>query len=166
MLAIKIRSAIIAATIAAAAIASAGSANAEPISITAFNAFHIQNHGSLPNTPNPTLCLFEENGAVVNNCADPINLAFDLPVTTSRDHTIAVRDYWEFAAGTSFSCTGYAYPGTGQGVQGTSVTFTAASQLLYAKVANTGIYPNIEGIAVICWNVPPGDGVALINYTP
>jgi hypothetical protein len=117
MLADKLRSAIIASTIAAAALAPMRSANAEPISITAFNTFHIQNHGSLPNTPNPTLCLFEENGAVVNNCADPINLAFDLPVTTSRDHTIAVRNYWQLTAGT-------------------------------------------------CWNVPPGDGVALINYTP
>jgi hypothetical protein len=165
MLANKVRLAIIATT-AAAALASVGSANADPTSITAFNTFHVQNHGSLPNTPNPTLCLFEDNGAVYNTCADPVNLDFDLPVTTSRDHTIAIRDYWYFAAGGSFTCTGYAYPGTGPGVQGTSVTFTAASQLLYVKVANTGVYPNIQGIAVICWNVPPNDGVALLNYTP
>jgi hypothetical protein len=122
MLPIKVRSAITASTIAAAALALGGSANAEPTSITAFNTFHVQNHGSLPNTPNPTLCLFEDNGAVYNTCADPINLDFDLPVTTSRDHTIAIRDYWQFTADTSFSCTGYAYRGTGQGTQGTSVS--------------------------------------------
>ncbi len=166
MLNAKDRIAIIASSIAAVALASMGNAKADPISITAFNTFHVQNHGPLPHTPNPTLCLFEDNGAVVNNCADPVNLAFDLPVDTSRDHTIAVRDFWQFAAGTSFTCTGYAYHGTGPGVAGTSVTFTAASQLLYVKVANTGLYPNIGDIALICWNVPPNDGVAIINYTP
>jgi hypothetical protein len=166
MLSVKDRIAIIASSIAAMALASVGNADADPISITAFNTFHVQNPGILPHTPNPYLCLDEDNGAVVNECGDPVNLAFDLPVNTSRDHTIAVRDYWRFDQGSSFTCRGYAYPGTGQGVQGTSVTFKAASQLLHVKVASTGIYPNIGSIAVICLNVPPHDGIAMINYTP
>ena len=148
------------------ALASVGNAEADPISITAFNTFHVQNPCCLPHTPNPYLCLEEDNGAVVNECGDPVNLAFDLPVNTSRDHTIAVRDYWQFEQGGSFTCKGYAYHGMGQGVEGTSATFTAASQLLDIKVANTGTYPHIGSIAVICLNVPPRDGIAMINYTP
>lgn len=168
MLDVKDRIAIIASSIAAVSLASVGNANAEAdyISITAFNTFHVQNHGPLPHTPNPTLCLFEDNGAVVNNCAGPVNLAFDLPANTSHDHTIAVRDFWKFEAGASFTCTGYAYHGTGPGVVGTSVTFTAATQLLYVKVTNTGVFASIGDIALICWNVPPNDGVAIINYSP
>lgn len=158
---------VIASLIVAATVGSVVAANAESVSVSAFNSFHVQNHGSLPHTPNPYLCLYEENGAVVNNCKDPVNLAFDLPVNTSEVHTIAVRGYYKIATGTSFICTAYAYPGNGQPSPNfKSATISQANQLVSVSTTNTGLFPNIGDIALICWNVPPNDGVGMINYNP
>ena len=46
--------AIIASTVTAALSTSLGNANADPVSVTAFNTFHVQNPpDTLQNTPNP-----------------------------------------------------------------------------------------------------------------
>jgi hypothetical protein len=175
MLANKIHSAIIASTIAAAGLASAGRANADPISITAFNTFHVQNHGPLPHTPNPTLCLFEDNGAVQNTCADPVNLDFNLPVSGVGLHTIIVHNFWQQTAGTSFYCTAYACPisfgasGNHQCVVGSTETFTAASQarsLTVETEETAGTIATMQDMDVICWNVPTSAGIAILQYTP
>jgi hypothetical protein len=166
--------AVFASAAATVALAAVGNAKAEEISITAFNTFHVQNHGSLPHTPNPYLCLFENNGAVQNTCEDTVNLDFDLPVSSTGDHTIVIRNFWEQTAGTSFTCTAYACPISAtstvaaehQCVVGTSATFTAPNQLKSVSVTNKGAYPNIQDVALICWYVPKTAGVAVINYTP
>jgi hypothetical protein len=171
---LKGRIVVFASATAAMAFAAVGNANAEEVSITAFNTFHVQNHGSLPHTPNPYLCLFENNGAVQNTCADPVNLDFNLPVSSTGDHTIVIRNFWEQKAGTSFTCTAYTCPISAtstsatepQCVVGTSATFTEPNTLKSVSVANSGAYPNIQDIALICWYVPDGAGIATMNYTP
>jgi len=171
---VKCRIAVFASAAAAIALATVGNANAEEISINAFNTFHVQNHGSLAHTPNPSLCLFENNGAVQNACEDPVNLDFDLPVSSTGEHTIYIRNFWEQKAGTSFTCTAYACPISAtstsatehQCVVGTSATFTTPNTLKSVSVANSGAYPNIQDIAVICWYVPNSAGVAMMNYSP
>jgi hypothetical protein len=169
MLANNVRSAIIASTIAVAALAPIRSAKAELASINAFNNFHVEETPATPQTSNPYQCVFEDNGAVYNNCAYPVTLDFNLPVSSEGEHTIHIRNYWNQAAGTSFNCIVYACPMSltnHECVVGGTARFTAPYQLKSVSVATSGAYPNMQNMALICWNLSTGDGIATINYDP
>jgi len=136
-------------------------------SSTAFSSFHVE--GPLSSSQNPYTCLNEDNGAVVNNCTYSVSLEFNLPITNTGSHPITVQPYWKWKAGTSFSCTAYAYAGYQSSSTNQSPNFVfgappvnilAPPQTESVNVANNG-----ESIQLICWSVPPGDGVANINWT-
>jgi hypothetical protein len=129
-------------------------------STTAFSAFHVES----PIASDPYTCLSENNGAVVNNCTYDVDIEFDLPIDTTGTKSITVQDYW---AGTdqenTFSCKSYAYTGSeGASTQGTAIDFTATQQSFVTRVQVTAK----ESIQVICWQVPPGGGVANFNWNP
>ncbi|MFZ0478375.1 MAG: hypothetical protein WAL71_04445 [Terriglobales bacterium] len=128
---------------------------------TAFSAHHVEG----PISSNPRTCLSENNGAVVNNCTYPVSLEFDLPIDTKGTKSVLVQDYW---SGTNqedtFSCQTYAYTGTqGSSTGGTAISFNAPLQIYdtVVDVAAAG-----DSIQLICWSVPPGGGVANLNWTP
>ena len=146
-----------------AALATPGRLVAQARSTTAFNSFHVQS--AYVGKEDPYLCLTEDNGAVVNNCSYSVNLLFDLPIDHIGDNTIRVQDYWgaprEFV---QFGCTSYVYTGSeGGSFVGTSLTFTAPKMALNTKdnVPALG-----DSMTVICWAVPPGEGVANLNWNP
>ncbi|MGA7693453.1 MAG: hypothetical protein WCA76_00420 [Candidatus Sulfotelmatobacter sp.] len=126
-------------------------------STTGFSAFHVEG----PIGSDPYTCLGENNGAVVNNCSYDVSLEFDLPIDNPGSHPITVQDYW--TGSDSFSCVSYAYTGqTPSSVVGSTIVFTAPGQSLVSTVnaANNGM-----SIQLICWYVPPGGGVANLNWS-
>ena len=130
-------------------------------STTAFSAFHVES----PLASSPMTCLSESNGAVINNCSYNVSLEFNLPIDSKGSKSILVQDYW---TGTgqenTFACQSYAYTGTtGSSIPGSTIYFNAPYQNY-----NSIVYPSASGdsIQLICWNVPPGGGVANLNWTP
>lgn len=169
MLVNNVRSAIIASTIALAALAPVRSANAQLASINGFNNFHVEETPATTQTTNPYQCVFEDNGAVYNNCSYQVTLNFNLPVSSEGKHTIYIRNYWNHTAGTSFNCIVYACPTSLTDhlcVVGGQATFTGPHQLKSVSVATSGAYPNMQNMALICWNLSTGDGIATMNYNP
>jgi len=130
---------------------------------TAFNSFHVQNENALPSDAN--LCLYEDNGAVVNGCTFTVNLLFDLPIDHAGEKSITVQDYWKAPSPfVPFNCDSYVYTGTeGSSTVGTQITFTEPTTSLITKddVAHLG-----NSMTVICFAVPPGEGVANLNWNP
>lgn len=128
-------------------------------STTGFSAFHVEG----PTGSDPYTCLNEANGAVVNNCTYDVSLEFDLPVDNTGGKTITVQDYWYgWPNNTSFQCVSYAYTGTEpSSTVGSTITFDLPGQSLSTdvNVANGGM-----SIQLICWSVPPGGGIANINW--
>jgi hypothetical protein len=51
-------------------------------STTAFSAFHVEINTLTKYSGDPLLCLYENNGAVVNHCDYTVDLEFDLPIDT------------------------------------------------------------------------------------
>jgi hypothetical protein len=130
-------------------------------STTAFGSFHVQSSTVLDE--NPYLCLTEDNGAVVNNCTSPVNLFFNLPIKYTGEKTISVRDYWNGPDHfDSFNCVSYVYLGKSSvSNMGTQVTFDAPLTALTTKddVTNAD-----DTLAVICWQVPPKEGIASLKW--
>jgi hypothetical protein len=146
---------------ALAAAFAAGYADAR--STTGFSAFHVE--GPINSSENPYQCLVENNGAVVNNCSYPVSLEFDLPIDNTGSHNIPIQDYWgTVSVFDSFTCEAYAYAGNqGSSTVGTSATFYEPAQPnvnINVNVSNNGM-----SIQVICWNVPPGEGISNINWS-
>ena len=136
-------------------------------STTGFSSFHVEqtsaNEFKTGQFDNAYDCLVESYGAVVNKCGYSVSLEFDLPITTSANHVITVQDYWYgWPNNTTFSCTSYAYAGTGPDAAGVGNTiyFDLPGQQWNTNVANG----NGMSIQLICWNVPPGGGIANINW--
>jgi hypothetical protein len=129
-------------------------------STAAFGAFHAQSATVL--TEDQYLCLTEDNGAVVNNCAEPVNLFFDVQIDKAGEKTITLQDYWKSAGKfRSFQCVSYAYTGTmSSSTMGTTITFTETTQTLST---NDDVAPG-DTVTVICWQVPPGEGVASVKW--
>lgn len=133
-------------------------------STTAFSSFHVERevpsqYASAEN------CLTESYGAVVNNCSYAVSLEFDLPIDTAAgEKIITVQNGW---FGTNpeetFNCFSYAYTGSqGSATSGTEVAFSSPKEDLYTVLSVT----SGESIQVICWEVPPGGGVANFNWNP
>jgi hypothetical protein len=149
------------------------SASANARSTTGFSAFKVQNP-SAASTGQAGFyeCLLEDNGAVFNDCGLLVNLVFDLPIDNTGTHTITVQPYWGNsspnlsppAGPTPFNCQAYAYAGNSSvSVVGTAVTFSlgGAGQTLTVDVPSDAM-----SMAVICWKVPDGEGIANINWNP
>ena len=108
-------------------------------------------------------CLTESFGAVVNNCAFPVSLIFDVPVDSPGSHTFTVQNYFDGTdAENTFTCQSYTYNGAGGIVNGASIHFTGPSQTLSTSV-NVG---DAESVQLICKDIPTGGGVANINWNP
>jgi hypothetical protein len=108
-------------------------------------------------------CLTESFGAVVNNCAFPVSLLFDVPVDVAGSHTFKVQNYF---AGTdaenTFNCYSYAYNGAGGIVYGGVINFTGPGQSLETTVD----VADASSVQLICKDIPKGGGVANINWNP
>jgi hypothetical protein len=146
----------------------ASPAYAKERSTTAFSAFHVEINTLTHYPGNPYLCLYENNGAVVNYCKYTVDLEFDLPIDTTGTKNIQVQDGWS-GLGTgseNFSCQSFAYKGTeGFSTVGTNVAFTGPGGTVTTTVnasSGDGIQDSIQ---VLC-NVPAGDAVANFNWNP
>jgi hypothetical protein len=101
-------------------------------------------------------------GRSYTNCTEPANLFFDVPIPASGEKTITVQDYWNGPSiFTSFECVAYAYTGkSSDGLGGTIATFTGTTPTMSTTVdAAAG-----DTVSVICWQVPPGEGVASVKW--
>ncbi|MFY9646059.1 MAG: hypothetical protein WAK29_12820 [Terriglobales bacterium] len=108
-------------------------------------------------------CLTERFGAVVNQCAFPVSLLFDVPVDTEGSHSFTVQNYFDGSdADNTFNCQAYAYDGKGDIVNGGTIAFTASGQSLSATVTVSGG----NSAQLICKDIPEGGGVANINWNP
>ena len=78
--------------------------------------------------------------------------------------TVHVQDYWNAPSSfTPFNCVSYVYTGiSSTSAQGTTLTFTASAITL----ATTDDVPAAgeQSLSVICWEVPPGEGVASVKW--
>jgi hypothetical protein len=164
----KLKASLFVGICAAILAVAASPAYAETRATTAFNSFHVQSATpfSQPTyTEDPYLCLTEDNGAVVNNCTFNVNLLFDLQIDHKGEKSITVQDYWNAPSPfVPFECVSYVYTGTmSSSYGGTIVTFTAPTTALITKddVPALG-----NSMTVICWQVPPGEGVANLNWNP
>ena len=157
----------------------------EARSTTGFNAFRVQNptDASTAGFPNGTFdasfygCLTEDNGAVVNNCRSAagnsitVNLVFDLPIDSEGTHNITVLNYWQQPpSGSSyvpFRCQAYSYRGMSGNADATSafIQFTAAGQTTNNTMSVNVGHP-VMGMTVICWYIPAGEGIAIVNWDP
>jgi len=132
-------------------------------STTGFSAFHLQGTTKAELTGNPYSCLTELFGAVINNCTKAVSLEFDLPIDNIGTKNVVVQDYY---AGTdaenTFTCQASAYAGTSASDNpGTFISFTAPLQTLTSTVDVTNDGMSIQ---LICADVPPGGGIANINW--
>ncbi|MBV8477968.1 MAG: hypothetical protein JOZ36_14995 [Acidobacteria bacterium] len=142
-------------------------------STTGFGAFKVQDPYMAP-TNNPNLagfygCLLEDNGAVYNNCGVDYQptLVFDLPIDNTGNHGIVIQPYWGNSqlnvTPTPFQCTAYAYAGNQpMSTVGTSAVFSMGGP---AQTVNVNVSNNGMSVALICWNVPFGEGIANINWS-
>jgi hypothetical protein len=131
-------------------------------STTAYNSFKVwmPSKGAFKATYS---CLTESFGAVVNNCAFPVSLLFDVPVDTSGSHKFTVQNYFDGTdAENTFSSSSYAYNGTGGIVDGGAINFTRPGQSL----ATTVDVADASSAQLICKDIPAGGGVANINWNP
>jgi len=150
--------------IAAAIALATGSVSVQARQTTGFASFRVFNPSQ---GTNPYSCLVERSGAVMNNCPFDVTLVFGLMSDNVGVHSITVQSYWGSSA--SFSCTPYAYAGTGQGMQGNAGTFY---QTFYNITSTSTINPSVnvaaagDSIQLICWGVPPGAGIYTINWSP
>jgi hypothetical protein len=131
-------------------------------STTAYNSFKVW-MASKNDFKATYSCLTESFGAVVNQCAFPVSLLFDVPVDTEGTHTFTVQNYFAGSdAQNTFTCQSYAYNGTGGISNGNLVSFTGPSQSQETAVTvNAG-----ESAQLICKDIPAGGGVANINWNP
>lgn len=146
----------------------ASPAHARTRSTTAFSAFHVEINTLTHYSGDPYLCLYENNGAVVNYCKYTVDLEFDLPIDTPGTKDIIVQDGWSgLGTGTdSFTCQSFAYTGSeGSSTVGTNVAFTEPGQKVTTTVtASSG--DGIQGSIQVLCNVPAGDAVANFNWNP
>jgi hypothetical protein len=128
-------------------------------STTGYASFHVQNASQ-----NYYGCLKENFGAVWNNCTTPVSLVFDMPITNTGVHSVTINGYWNLPSGYSFNCESYAYDGHGPYVVGDSgpatIFFAGQTVTEYVNVPSNG-----DVMQLICWNVPPGAGIASVNWS-
>jgi hypothetical protein len=107
-------------------------------------------------------CVAESFGAAVNICDYDINLTFELLVDTPGLQTVTVVD----APGGygAFTCAAVAFSGQNDGlVSSDAKTFNPVGQeaLTFQVTVSQG-----WGMAVYCWGVDPGKGIAKITWNP
>jgi hypothetical protein len=145
--------------------AAASPAYAATLHETAFGLFHVEIN-TITNYPgDPYLCVYENNGAVVNYCNYTVDLEFGLPIETLNTKNITVQDGWS-GLGTgseNFNCQSFAYTGTnGDGNVGSQAVFTGPGQSKTTTVTMPAGYTTIQ---VLC-NIPAGDAVASFSWNP
>jgi hypothetical protein len=150
--------------IAIAAAASVAVADAR--SISGFGSFRVQDPTG--GSTGPYQCLTEDNGAVVNGCQGPVNLAFGLVVDAPGTYGVGVANYWkDWGANNSdppFSCNAYTYAGTSSNSAGQSQSMTFNTKSQPNTAATVPSLPDGGTLQLICWNVPPGAGIASVNW--
>ncbi len=131
-------------------------------STTGFNSFRVwmSSAGAFKATYS---CLTEYFGAVVNHCAFPVSLMFDVPVDNAGSHTFTVQNYFEGNdAENTFDCQSFAYNGKSSITDGSVIDFTGPKQTLSTSVTVDAD----ESVQLICRDIPEGGGVANINWNP
>ena len=133
-------------------------------STTAFSAFHAEINTLTDYPGDPYLCLYENNGAVVNACTYTVGLEFDLPIDSYTTKTIEVQNGWsEVYEQSGEGCASFAYTGSEPSSNlGSNVSFTGAGQTIKLTVTMPSGYTSIQ---VIC-TVPPGDAISNLVWTP
>lgn len=128
-------------------------------STTGYASFHVWNASQTYYG-----CLEESYGAVWNNCKTSVSLVFDMPISNTGNHSVTINDYWNFPTGQSFGCESYAYDGHGPYLVGYSgrYFFNLPGQTITedVNVPGTG-----DVMQLVCWNVPPGAGIASVNWS-
>jgi len=132
-------------------------------STTGFSSFHVELLGKA--SKNAYLCLYENYGAVVNDCGYPVSLEFDLPIDIGGTKAINVQNWWGGTdAEETFSCNFDAFAGFGPTLTaGGEISFVEPCQSVGSAV---DVSVGGESIQLICWNIPSGGGIANINWTP
>jgi hypothetical protein len=129
--------------------------------VTGFGGFHVEVQGTV--STNSYLCLEENYGAVVNDCSTDVSLAFDLPVDNAGEKTIYVQDYWT-GSGFPFTCQLYSYGDSGNLSYNYGGSITLSEPHQQTQNSFSVNVPNGWSLQVICFNVPPGGGIANLNY--
>lgn len=135
---------------------------------TAFGAFHVEVNPLTKYPSNPYLCVYENNGAVVNHCKFTVDLEFGLPIDSPGTKNIVIQDGWSgLGTGTeNFTCQSFAYTGTeGFSTEGTNVAFTGPGKSVTTTVSVSSGSGIQDSVQVLC-NVPEGDAVANFNWNP
>ena len=132
-------------------------------STTGFASFHVEQ--TVTTADDFYKCITEDNGAVVNNCAKDVNLVFNLPIDNVNLKTITVQGYWVSPTTfRHFNCVSYSYDGLESfSTVGTQITFTEPKQSLKTSVT---LRDSEYTVQVICWGVPPGEGIAGLKWNP
>lgn len=135
---------------------------AEARSTTGYNSFKIQNPGDATKAGFPNGPFAGENPPVSVN----INLLFDLVIDHEGTHNIDIHNYWGGPPSgeyTPFSCTPYSYRGQSSSAEamGSTVTFT---QPQTDFTTNVNVGHSSMGMTIICWGVPAGEGISIINW--
>ena len=144
---------------------SAVPSQAQQRAMTAFGAFHVEINTLTKYKGNPYLCLYENNGAVVNYCKYQVDLECGLPIDSTGTKNIIVQDGWSgLGSGTeNFTCQSFAYTGSqGSSNEGTQIQFSGPTQ---SQTTTVDVDNGATSIQVLC-NVPPGDAVANFNWNP
>jgi hypothetical protein len=145
-------------------------------STTGYGSFKVGNEGAYPE--DPYTCLTENWGAVVNSCTFAVNLVFELPVDDegggwfdNNQFPVSVQAYWGSTA--TFSCSEYFYNSSGgwnEYFNSYSESFfsgdptTGYNTSFYIPISNAGGALQQGAIELICPAVPPGAGIANINW--
>lgn len=82
---------------------------------------------------------------------------------TTGEKTITIRDYWNGPdTFVPFNCVSYAYTGQSSiSLQQAQVTFEAKLTTLKTTV---NVASANDTLSVICWQVPPGEGLAGLKW--
>jgi hypothetical protein len=109
-------------------------------------------------------CLTESFGAVVNNCAFPVSLLFEITVENAGSHTVTVQNYFKGNdAENTFTCQTFGYDGVGGIMDGTVINFQSPTELLTSTIS---VPTANNSIQLICKDIPKGGGVANISWNP
>jgi hypothetical protein len=128
-------------------------------SSTGYNSFKIQ----YPFTPSQAgyNCMFEDYGAVWNDCGVTVYLMFDLAIDNTGQQTVNVWNYWNGSGSNGVSCSVWTYDHSGGASRSGFQTFTATGQ---EKL--TWLSPYVyatQAITLFC-TVPPAQGIASVEW--
>lgn len=114
--------------------------------------------------PNPDWynCVHEQDGAAYNGCGSTIGLSFETVVDHAGWHSITV---WDSAPGYGIvECAALAFSNQANSISfGNPIDFSSSGQ--EALTSSAYVYPGWS-LSLYCGQVPPGRGIASLNWNP